>query len=179
MQEYYEDEVFGVNGHSMKNKKSPNCNFALLIRVKLTQPLENTTEYARTIALQTNTLGGGKPIIQRLADLRRRRRSMWDRIEKGYVIPTLKDVTPGDLSMAYPFRIVTDIVESLEKLGKVIPGVDSDSTLLYAPEVKFYAMRVKTDNMLKTSVPNIFVAGDGLLSHKSKLPDFLQYVYFT
>jgi len=161
VKECYEDGIFGVNGHSMKDKKSSNCNFALLVRVNLTKPLENTTEYGRAIARQTNTLGGGKPIIQRVGDLRRHRRSMWDRIEKSYVKPTLKDVIPGDISMAYPYRFVMDILEALEKLGRVVPGVDSDSTLLYAPEIKFYAMRVKTNKILQTSIPNIFVAGDG------------------
>jgi uncharacterized FAD-dependent dehydrogenase len=161
VKEYYEENIFGVNGHSMKDKKSSNCNFALLVTVNLTQPLENTTEYGRVIASQTNILGGGKPILQRLGDLRRHRRSMWDRIEKSYVKPTLRDVTPGDISMAYPYRIVMNILEALEKLGKVIPGVDSDSTLLYAPEIKFYAMRIKTNKMLQTDIPNIFVAGDG------------------
>jgi len=161
VKEYYEKDVFGVNGHSMRDKKSENCNFALLVRVKLTKPLENTTEYGRAIAMQTNTLGGGKPLIQRLGDLRVHRRSTWERIEKSYVKPTLKDVTPGDITMAYPYRIVSNILEALERLGKVIPGVDSDSTLLYAPEIKFYAMRVKTNKMLQTDVPNIYVAGDG------------------
>jgi hypothetical protein len=161
VKEYYEEDIFGVNGHSMRDKKSENCNFALLVRVNLTKPLENTTEYGRAIATQTNTLGGGKPIIQRLGDLRMHRRSTWERIEKSYVEPTLKDVTPGDITMAYPYRIVSDILESLERLGKVIPGVDSDSTLLYAPEIKFYAMRVKTNKLLQTDIPNIFVAGDG------------------
>lgn len=161
VKEFYEKEIFGVNGHSMKDKKSNNCNFALLVKTKLTQPLENTTEYGRSIAKQTNTLGGGQPIIQRLRDLRMSIRSTWERIGKSYVEPTLKDVIPGDISMAYPYRIVTDILESLDRLEKVIPGVGSDSTLLYAPEIKFYAMRIETNKLLQTEVPNIFVAGDG------------------
>jgi hypothetical protein len=161
VKEFYEKEIFGVNGHSMKDKKSNNCNFALLVKTKLTQPLENTTEYGRSIAKQTNTLGGGQPIIQRLRDLRMSIRSTWERIGKSYVEPTLKDVIPGDISMAYPYRIVTDILESLDRLEKVIPGVGSDSTLLYAPEIKFYAMRIETNKMLQTAIPNIFVAGDG------------------
>jgi len=161
VKEFYEEDIFGVNGHSMKDKKSNNCNFALLIRTELTQPLENTTEYGRSIARQTNTLGGSKPIIQRVRDLRMSRRSTWERIEKSYVEPTLKDVTPGDISMAYPYRIVINILEALDKLEKVIPGVGSDSTLLYAPEIKFYSMRIETNKMLQTVVPNIFVAGDG------------------
>lgn len=99
--------------------------------------------------------------MQRLGDLRAGRRSTWERIEKGHVSPTLKSVTPGDISMALPSRIVTDIVEGLEKLDEVVPGVASDSTLLYAPEVKFYAMKARVDEMMQTTAPNIFVAGDG------------------
>jgi len=63
--------------------------------------------------------------------------------------------------MAYPSRIVKDILESIEMLDKVMPGVNSDSTLLYAPEIKFYAMRIKTDNSLRTSYSNLWVGGDG------------------
>jgi len=161
VKEFYEKDIFGVNGHSMRDKKSNNCNFALLVRTRLTEPLENTTEYGRSIAKQTNTLGGGKPILQRVRDLRMNRRSTWERIGKSYVDPTLKDVTPGDISMAYPYRTVTDILEALDKLEKVVPGVGSDSTLLYAPEIKFYSMRIETNKTLQTAVPNIFVAGDG------------------
>jgi len=161
VKEFYEKDIFGVNGHSMKDKKSNNCNFALLVRTNLTEPLENTNEYGRSIAKQTNTLGGGKPILQRVRDLRMSKRSTWERIGKSYVNPTLKDVTPGDISMAYPYRIIVDILEALDKLEKVIPGVGSDSTLLYAPEIKFYSMRIETNKHLQTAVPNIFVAGDG------------------
>ncbi|GAI20979.1 unnamed protein product, partial [marine sediment metagenome] len=43
----------------------------------------------------------------------------------------------------------------------VAPGVASDSTLLYAPEVKFYAMQITVNENMETNVPNLFVAGDG------------------
>ncbi len=75
--------------------------------------------------------------------------------------PTLRDVTPGDLAMAFPRRILTDLMEGLEMLDRVMPGINSDSTLLYGPEIKFYAMRIATDNTLRTKVPNLYVAGDG------------------
>jgi len=54
-----------------------------------------------------------------------------------------------------------DITEGLEMLDRVMPGVASDGTLLYAPEIKFYAMRIATDPSLRTKVPNLYVAGDG------------------
>jgi uncharacterized FAD-dependent dehydrogenase len=159
--EAYDDEVFGVNGHSMRERGSPNTNFALLVRISLTEPLENTSEYGRRIAQLANTLGGRRPILQRLGDLRGHRRSTWERIERSYVEPTLRDVTPGDISMAYPSRIVRDLLEALEILDRVAPGVNADSTLIYAPEIKFYAMRIETDKELRTAVPNLYVAGDG------------------
>lgn len=159
--EKYGDSLFGVNGHSMRSKRSENTNFAFLVRVGLTEPLENTTEYGRSMVHQANVLGGGKPLIQRLGDLERGRRSTWSRIERSYVKPTLRDVTPGELGYALNYRIVTDIVEGLKTLNSVIPGVYEDHTLLYAPEVKFYAMRIKTNKSLQTRIPNLFVAGDG------------------
>ena len=159
--EAYGDGLFGANGHSMRDVKSTNTNFALLTRMSLTQPLENTTIYGTRIAQLANTLGGHKPILQRLGDVRRFQRSTWDRIDRSYISPTLRDVTPGDLTMAYPQRIITDLIEGLEMLDKVMPGINSDSTLLYGPEIKFYAMRIATDKNLSTKVQNLYVAGDG------------------
>ena len=161
VKETYEDSVFGVNGHSMRDTGSPNTNFALLTRVNLTHPIENTTEYGRRIAQLANTLGGKRPLLQRLGDLKGNRRSTWDRINRSYVEPTFKEVTPGDISMAFPHRIVRNLLEGLEKLDNVMPGINSDSTLIYAPEIKFYAMRIDTNRQLRTQIENLYVAGDG------------------
>lgn len=149
-----------VNGHSNSDHQSENSNFAFVSEVRLTEPVENTTAYAKSIARMATTIGGGKPIIQRLSDLRRGRRSTWTRIEKSYVNPTLKDVTPGDIAMALPHRIVTNILEGLEALDKVMPGINSGHTLLYAPELKFRGNTIKTTKGLETAITNLFVAGD-------------------
>jgi uncharacterized FAD-dependent dehydrogenase len=161
VKEPYGNGLFGANGHSMRDTGSENTNFALLTRVSLTKPIENTTEYGRRIAQLANTLGGHKIILQRLGDLRKYQRSTWERLSRSYVAPTMRDVTPGDISMAYPRRIVTNLMEGLEMLDRVMPGIDSDSTLLYGPEIKFYAMRIQTNKQLRTSIPNLYVAGDG------------------
>jgi uncharacterized FAD-dependent dehydrogenase len=160
VKETYNDYV-GVNGHSFKGKSSQYTNFALLVRIELTEPLENTSQYGRSVALMATTIGGRKPIIQRLGDLRRGRRSSTSSISRNYLKPTLLDVTPGDLSMALPHRVVTDILEGLDVLNRIIPGVASDSTLLYAPEIKYYAMKVEVDSCMQTNMRRLFVAGDG------------------
>jgi len=161
VKEWY-DGFIGVNGHSMIKRASKNTNFALLVRIQLTEPLENTTVYGKSIAELATTIGGGKPIIQRMGDLRRGRRSNWQRLKKNLVKNTLKDVVPGDISMALPHRVVMDIIEALEDLNEIIPGVAADTTLLYAPEIKFYAMQAKVNDKLETSVKNLFAAGDGV-----------------
>jgi uncharacterized FAD-dependent dehydrogenase len=155
------DNFVGVNGHSMRDKLSENTNFAFLVRVELTEPVENTSEYAASIANIANTLGGGKPIIQRLGDLKKGRRSTWRRLERSNVKPTFNCVTPGDIAMALPHRVVVDIIEGLEALNHVMPGIASDSTLLYAPEIKLYAMRLKVDKNMQTPIDGLYAAGDG------------------
>jgi uncharacterized protein len=70
-------------------------------------------------------------------------------------------VTPGDISFAYPGRIVRNLQESLELLARVIPGVAHPSTVIYVPEIKFYDVRYPTSLDLETGVPGLFVAGDG------------------
>jgi hypothetical protein len=155
------DDFMGVNGHSMRDKLSENTNFAFLVRVELTEPVENTSDYAFSIATIANTLGGGKPLLQRLGDLRKGRRSTWRRLERSNVVPTFNCVTPGDIAMALPHRVVVDIIEGLEALDKVMPGVASDSTLLYAPEIKLYAMRLEMDKNMKTRIGGLYAAGDG------------------
>jgi len=106
-------------------------------------------------------IGGGKPILQRFGDLKRGRRSTWNRISKGYFEPTMTDVVCGDIAMALPERILSNITEGLEKLNCVIPGVANDETLLYAPEIKFFATQITTSGTLETRIRGMYVAGDG------------------
>ncbi len=160
VKEEYEGFV-ATNGHSMHSKESENTNFAFLVHVELTKPMENTIKYARSVAKLATTIGGGRPVLQRLGDLRRGRRSTGEHLSRNAVNNTLKDITPGDISMAMPHRIVMDIIEGLEVLSEIIPGVDSDCTLLYAPEVKFYSLRIDVDRNMQTNIRDLFVAGDG------------------
>ena len=150
-----------VNGHALKDTKSNNSNFAFISKVNLTYPVTNTREYGESIAKIANTLGGGKPIIQTLRDLRLGRRSTMERINKGFIEPTLKDVVAGDLALVMPHRIVKNILEGLETLDKIIPGVNNGETLLYGPEIKFFSNEITTNNKMKLEEHNIYFVGDG------------------
>lgn len=159
-----------VNGDALKAEKTANTNFALLHTVSMTEPLQDTTEMGRKVARFANFWGGGASlIVQRWGDLtagRRSKATSFDSPALAYdkLVPTLPPgagVTPGDISFAYPGRIVRNLVESLELLGRVIPGVAHPSTLIYVPEIKFYDVRYPTSARLETRVPGLFVAGDG------------------
>ncbi|MFZ6017267.1 MAG: NAD(P)/FAD-dependent oxidoreductase [Nitrospirota bacterium] len=152
--------IWTVNGHSYANRKTNNTNFALLVSTFFTEPFNEPISYGRYIARLANFLGRGV-IIQRLGDLQQGRRSTRERISKGIVQPTLKDATPGDLSFVIPYRYLSDILEMLEALDKIAPGINSRHTLLYGVEVKFYSMQLKLTNSLETEIGNLFAVGDG------------------
>jgi uncharacterized FAD-dependent dehydrogenase len=152
--------IWTVNGHSYANRKTDNTNFALLVSTSFTEPFDEPILYGRYIAGLANLLGKGV-IFQRLGDLRQGRRSTHERILKGIVKPTLRDATPGDLSFVMPFRYLTDILEMLEVLNKIAPGVNSEHTLLYGAEVKFYSRYPKLTESLETEIGNLFAVGDG------------------
>jgi len=158
--ENYQDFVC-VNGHAYMDKKSPNTNFAFLSKVVLNEPVTDNQAYGEHIGRLASLIGDGKPILQRFGDLKRGRRSTWQRIKNSSIEPTLKNVVCGDIAMALPERILTNLVEGLEKLNLVVPGVANDETLLYAPEIKFFATQVETSEHLETAVSGLFVAGDG------------------
>lgn len=158
--ENYKDFVC-VNGHAYSGKKSSNTNFAFLSKVILTEPVTDNQAYGESIGRLATIIGGGKPILQRFGDLKRGRRSTWNRIRKGYIEPTMTNVVCGDIAMALPERILTNLIEGLEILNCVVPGVSNDETLLYAPEIKFFATQVETSNYLETRIKGMYVAGDG------------------
>ncbi|MFC1711429.1 NAD(P)/FAD-dependent oxidoreductase [Patescibacteria group bacterium] len=149
-----------VNGHSLAYKKSKNTNFALLVTTKFTTPFKDPIYFAKSIAKISNLLSGGI-MVQRLKDLVLGQRSTKERIKLGRIKPSLKNAVPGDLGFVLPYRYVTDILETLQALDRIIPGVWDGNTLLYGVEIKLYSSRIKVKKNLETRVKNLFVAGDG------------------
>lgn len=157
------DNLLTVNGHSYKNRKSDNTNFALLVSTKFTEPFDEPLKYGEYIARLANMLAGGDNIIvQRYGDLTRGRRSTKKRIEKNFVHPTLPGAMPGDLSFVLPYRYISDLTETIERLNTVMPGMSDPNTLLYGVEVKFYSVRIKVDGKMRSAnLENLYCVGDG------------------
>ena len=164
--------IVTVNGHSYEDpaRRTENTNFALLVAKHFSVPFKDSNGYGESIARLSNMLGGGV-ILQRFGDLVRGRRSTPQRIEEGFVRPTLQ-AEPGDLSLVLPKRILDGIIEMIYALDKIAPGTANDDTLLYGVEVKFYNMEVQVNEHLESRYPGLYIIGDGSgvthsLSHAS------------
>ncbi len=155
------DPVITVNGHSYASRKTEYTNFAILMSTTFTKPFSEPIAYGKYIARLANILSGGV-LVQRLGDLMEGHRSSPARIERGLVQPTLPTAVPGDLSFVLPYRHLTGIIEMLQAMDKLAPGVASRHTLLYGVEVKFYSGRLQLSPNLETEVANMFAAGDGV-----------------
>ncbi len=151
-----------VNGHSNSDRgsRTENTNFAVLVSVLFTEPFDDPIMYGESIARLANLLGKGI-IVQRLGDLKAGRRSTPARMAQSLVQPSLPSATPGDLAFVLPYRHLADILEFLEAMDKLAPGVNGPSTLLYGVEVKFYSSRVDVGPDLQTKVAGLYAVGDG------------------
>ena len=133
-----------VNGHSKLKQKSKNTNFAILSTIKLTEPFNDPIGYGSYIAQLTNLLAGeGKLILQTYDHfLNSRRTKNLYRVQ-----PTLDNNSfiLGDINLAYPRRIIESIIDFIESLNDVIPGVANPDNLVYAPEIKFYSNTIDND----------------------------------
>jgi len=154
------DPVVTVNGVSYAEPKTKNTNFAILVGTTFTEPFHEPIAYGKYLARLANILSGGV-LVQRMGDLMDGHRSTPSRIQHGLIEPSLKAATPGDLSFALPYRYLKNIVEMLQTLDKLAPGVASPHTLLYGIEVKFYSSQLKLTSCLETEISNMFACGDG------------------
>lgn len=153
--------IITANGHSFaqKDKKTDNCNFAILSSIHFDGDFDKPTEYAENIARNMNFAGEGNIIVQRFGDLKRGRRTNAHRLEANSVIPTLS-AFPGDLSIVLPYRALTNIIETIYALDKVAPGCANDDTLLYGCENKYYSIRPVHDGNFSI-IDGIYLIGDG------------------
>lgn len=134
-----------ANGHSRRDEKSNNTNFAILVTQKFTQPFDNSVLYGKIIAQQANLLAGSKDkvILQTLGDFKNKKRTK----SLFRVNPTLsKDkYLLGDLTYVLPARTYEAIVEFIDQLSIVIPEISYYDNLLYGVQVKFYNMKLQND----------------------------------
>ena len=159
--EVYDNGLTLVNGHSYKDRKSDNTNLAILVSHHFTYPFDKPIEYGENVAQNINRLADNTIMVQRLGDIYRGRRTWKEDLENNSVVPTLKGAVPGDLTYALGYRTMTDILEFIKDVDKVVEGFANPDNLLYAPEIKFYSNEVVLDKNFMTNIEGLYSIGDG------------------
>ena len=146
-----------ANGHAYHDPKlgSKNTNFALLVSHTFSEPFNEPNEFAHEISRLANKLSNGSVIVQRYGDIKRGRRTTYKRLKEGYTDPTLPEAVPGDLGLVLPYNTMKSIIEMIEALDNVTPGIANEHTLLYGVEAKFYS------DGFESEIDDLYVAGDG------------------
>ena len=159
--EVYDNNLSLVNGHSYKDRKSTNTNLAILVSHNFTYPFNKPIDYGRNVAKNLNELGQGNVLVQRLGDIYRGKRTWQDELDKNTVVPTLKSAIPGDITFAIGYRTMTDILQFIREMDKIVEGFANPDNLLYAPEIKFYSNKLDIDENFESSVNGLYSIGDG------------------
>ncbi len=159
-QENYDNDLAVVNGHSYKDLKSNNTNLAILCSHNFTEPFNQPIEYAQKVGELTNMLGNGQILVQRFGDILDGKRTWSKELSRSNLVPTLPDAVAGDITAAMPYRAMTNIINFIHAVDKVVPGFASEETLLYSPELKFYSNKVKMDEKFNTNIENLHCLGD-------------------
>ncbi len=159
--EVYDNNITLVNGHSYKERKSTNTNLAILVSHNFNYPFNRPIEYGRNVAKNLNALGNGNIVVQRLGDIYRGKRTWEEELENNSVVPTLKSAVAGDITFALGYRTMTDILQFISSLDKVVEGFAHPDNLLYGPEIKFYSNKIDINDKFETSIKGLYSIGDG------------------
>lgn len=160
-QENYDNNSLAVvNGHSYKNTKSDNTNLAILCSHNFRPPFDEPIPYAKKVGELVNMLADGHILVQRYGDILAGKRTWQEDLTRSNVRPTLPDAVAGDLTAAMPYRTLMNIIKFIETVDKVVPGFASEETLLYGPEIKFYSNKVKMDEKFNTNIEGLHCLGD-------------------
>jgi uncharacterized FAD-dependent dehydrogenase len=157
-------DYYLVNGHAyskLLNEPNGMVNFAMLRTNFFTEPMASGQDFAEHLAKMVMLAGGGHPIYQRVEDIRLHTRSSSSGEKNFSFKPTLSSAVPGDITMVMPSKFFNSIWKSMKQLDTIVPGVMNPNTILYFPEIKFYANKPKfIDDNFKVD-DGIYMAGDG------------------
>jgi len=159
--EVYDNNLTLVNGHSYKGRKSTNTNLAILVSHKFDYPFDKPIEFGENIAENVNRLGGNSIIVQRLGDIFEGKGTTKEKLENNSVVATLKAAIPGDLTAGFGYRTMTNLLQFIKDVDKVVEGFANPDNLLYGPEIKFYSNEVVLDKNFMTNIEGLYSIGDG------------------
>lgn len=137
-----------------------NSSFSILVEQKV-PPNYSTYEYSHWLCGLINQIGDKKIILQRLGDFKKSKSSKEKDIKNNSIRPTLKDYALNNMSIIFPKSIIALILEFINRMDSICPGLDNDATLVYAPALEWCVDRFVTKENMETCKDNLYVMGDG------------------
>lgn len=119
---------------------------------------EGGTGYALRYARQVNDAGGGRPVVQTVADFAAGRPTV--SLEGNPVDTSLVRAAPGDLTRCLPEFLVHDVLDMIARLNAAVPGCIQPYALIAAPVVERIYPAIQVDENLETSRPGLYMVGD-------------------
>lgn len=154
--EYHRDlQIRGVNGHSYLAARSGLSNLAIVATITQDHHADPKA-YVRDTARAVNAAAAGYPIRQELGDL------MPGAAAAAGVRASNPKTRPGRLQDVLPADLLEAFTSYIRALGEILPPVLATDTLLYAPEIKYYAYRVPISSQTweSTEVTGLYVIGN-------------------
>jgi hypothetical protein len=148
-----------VDGNFIEDMVSDNMAVNIVMRVNLPNHI-NPFQFSSRFISQVNDFGSGKPVIQRLDDLRNFSSSNPERVLDSSIRPTLSDCKHGDLSQIYPLRF-ENVIKFLDLTDKILPGFAFPDNLIYGPFIEWWMKKVETNKYFETNIKNLYTIGDG------------------
>jgi uncharacterized FAD-dependent dehydrogenase len=147
--------IRGVNGHSYLTARSGLSNLAIVATI--TEDHHGDPKaYVRQTARAVNAAACGYPIRQELGDL------LPGMGGAAGVRASNPKTRPGRLQDVLPVGLLEAFTSYIRALGEILPPVLASDTLLYAPEIKYYAYRVpiNPETWESTDVTGLYVIGN-------------------
>ncbi|MCX9027940.1 MAG: hypothetical protein OIN86_07135 [Candidatus Methanoperedens sp.] len=156
----YED-IFLVDGHPKFDERLENTNFTIFTKLVPPKDFNSTFVFANKILSNFINRNNKNVLLQRLGDLKRRISTTENVIETNLVKPTLEDYDLRDINKYLPAEVIDPCLSFLEDLNKICPGINDDSTLVYAPVIEWWGDRILANKHMETNIENLYVIGDG------------------
>jgi uncharacterized FAD-dependent dehydrogenase len=167
----YENEITLVDGYSYisPEKSSGRSSVNVLARTSEKISHEVWFHFLKGYKLYSRK---GLPLLQRYGDFLDMIPTSEEKIKANSIKPTLTSYELEDINQILPRRILELIIEFIERLAKIAPGINNSDTLVYAPAAEWYIPRyipynpitkegALTHRMRPTNFKNIFIVGDG------------------
>lgn len=162
---YYDDFVEGgriatISGFSFKHSKSDNSNFGLLVRKTFPSGIDPIKTQLGIVEAINRISGHDGTVVQRYEDFVAGRATTREALAANTITSTLPSSTPIDLNWLLPGFVISNIRQSMEKLGAISPSIADPDTLLHAPVWELVNDRPVLNSGFESTVPGLFVIGD-------------------